>query len=129
MADKIRRTDSYQQIIDDLEKCSKGSPCADCSQPTKWNCDWMLMLKAKNALIELLHLHYLDKSEIVRLRRQIEVLQMGEEEKTIIHCNNEENAKIIATLLDMDADGHYLTYSSIFGEEEEPAPPKEGKIS
>ena len=81
MADKIRRTDSYQQIIDDLEKCSKGSPCADCSQPTKWNCDWMLMLKAKNALIELLHLHYLDKSEIVRLRRQIEVLQMSEDEK------------------------------------------------
>ena len=81
MTDKIKRADSYQQIIDDLEKCSKGSPCADCSQPTKWNCDWMLMLKAKNALIELLHLHYLDKSEIVRLRRQIEVLKMAEEDK------------------------------------------------
>lgn len=47
-------------------------------------------------------------------------------EETVVHCNNEENARIIATLLDMDADGHYLTYSSIFGEEEEPAPPKEG---
>ena len=46
-------------------------------------------------------------------------------EETVVHCNNEENARIIATLLNMDADGHYLTYSSIFGEEEEPAPPKE----
>lgn len=46
-------------------------------------------------------------------------------EETIVHCNNEENARIIATLLDMDADGHYLAYSSIFGEGEEPAPPKE----
>ncbi len=46
-------------------------------------------------------------------------------EETIVHCNNEENARIIATLLDMDADGHYLTYSSIFGEVEEPALPKE----
>lgn len=50
-------------------------------------------------------------------------------EETVVHCNNEENARIIATLLDMDADGHYLTYSSIFGEEEEPAQPKEEKIS
>lgn len=81
MTDKTKRGSGYQQIIDDLEKCSKGSPCADCSQPAKWNCDWVLMLKAKNALIELLHLHYLDKSEIVRLRRQIEVLQMSEDEK------------------------------------------------
>lgn len=46
-------------------------------------------------------------------------------EETVVHCNNEENARIIATLLDMDADGHYLAYSSIFGEGEEPAPPKE----
>ena len=48
-------------------------------------------------------------------------------EETIVHCNNEENAKIIATILNMDADGHYLLYSSIFGEEEETAPPKEEK--
>lgn len=45
--------------------------------------------------------------------------------EVVVHCNNEENARIIATILDMDADGHYLTYSSIFGEEEEPAPPKD----
>lgn len=46
-------------------------------------------------------------------------------EEAVVHCNNEENARIIATLLDMDADGHYLAYSSIFGEGEEHAPPKE----
>ena len=43
--------------------------------------------------------------------------------ETIVHCNNEENAKIIATILDMDSEGHFLTYSSIFGFGDEP--PKE----
>ena len=36
-------------------------------------------------------------------------------EETIVHCNNEENAKIIATILEMDSEGHFLAYSSIFG--------------
>lgn len=56
----------------------------------------------------------------------VDFCSLGEKrEETVVHCNNEENAKIIATILNMDADGHYLSYSSIFGEEEEPAPPKE----
>lgn len=68
----------YNKIIRDLENCSKGAPCADCKQPKAWNCDWMLMERAKAAIIELVGLHCYDMSEIVRLRRQIEVLQMGE---------------------------------------------------
>ena len=71
----------YNQLIKDLETCSKGAPCADCKQPKAWNCDWMLMERAKAAIIELVGLHCYDMSEIARLRRQIEVLQMGEEEK------------------------------------------------
>jgi hypothetical protein len=35
------------------------------------------MHRAANAIRELLHLHELDQSEIVRLRRQVEVLQEG----------------------------------------------------
>lgn len=75
-ADKTKRGAEYQQIIEELEKHLKSSSCSSCPQPVEWHCDWVLMLRAKNALIELLHLHYLEKSEIVRLRRQIEVLQM-----------------------------------------------------
>ncbi len=37
--------------------------------------------RAKKAIEELLTMHYADQAEIVRLRRQIEVLQMTEEEK------------------------------------------------
>ena len=66
----------YNQLIKDLENCSKGAPCADCKQPKAWNCDWMLMERAKKAVEELLTMHRLDQGEIVRLRRQIEVLQM-----------------------------------------------------
>lgn len=36
-----------------------------------------LAARAKNAIEELLHMHELDQSEIVRLRRQVEVLQEG----------------------------------------------------
>lgn len=72
----------YNKIIRDLETCSKGAPCADCKQPKAWNCDWMLMERAKAAIIELVGLHCYDMSEIVRLRRQVEALQMTEEEKT-----------------------------------------------
>ena len=39
------------------------------------------MARAAKAIEELLQLHYLDLSEIKRLNRQIEVLQMSEEEK------------------------------------------------
>ena len=70
---------SYELLIDDLETCSKGAPCADCAQPKAWNCDWMLMERARDAIAKLLLLLQLDKSEIVRLRRQVEVLQMEEE--------------------------------------------------
>ena len=71
----------YNKIIRDLETCSKGAPCADCKQPKAWNCDWMLMERAKAAIIELVGLHCYDMSEIVNLRRQIEALKMKEEEK------------------------------------------------
>ena len=66
----------HEQLIRDLETCSKGAPCADCKQPKAWNCDWMLMERAKTAIGELLQIHRLDQAEIVRLRRQIEVLKM-----------------------------------------------------
>ena len=38
-------------------------------------------------------------------------------EETIAHCNNEENAKMIAKILDIDATGHYFDYSDFFGED------------
>lgn len=71
----------YTQLIKDLENCSKGAPCQDCQQPKAWNCDWMLMERAKKAIVELMQAGMEQRSEIVRLRRQIEVLQMGEEQK------------------------------------------------
>ena len=48
-------------------------------------------------------------------------------EETIVHCNNEENAKMIAKILDIDSTGHYFDYSDFFGEDalNEPEPPKE----
>lgn len=48
-------------------------------------------------------------------------------EETIVHCNNEENAKMIAKILDVDSTGHYFDYSKFFGEDglNEPEPPKE----
>lgn len=48
-------------------------------------------------------------------------------EETIVHCNNEENAKMIAKILDVDSTGHYFDYSDFLGEEvrNEPEPPKE----
>ena len=55
-------------------------------------------------------------------------IEDADAEEIVVYCNNEENARIIVTLLDMDAEGHYLTYSSIFGEGEEPAPPKEERV-
>ena len=43
--------------------------------------DRALMMRAAKAIEELLLVHQLDQSEIVRLRRQIEVLKMAEEDK------------------------------------------------
>ena len=56
---------NYQELIEDL-RMFKDRP---------------LMARAAKAIEELLQLHYLDLSEIKRLNRQIEVLQMSEEEK------------------------------------------------
>ena len=53
---------NYYEIIDDLRR-QVLTPA--------------LAARAKNAITELLHMHELDQSEIVRLRRQIEVLQEG----------------------------------------------------
>lgn len=41
----------------------------------------------------------------------------ADEGETIVHCNNEENAKMIAKILDIDATGHYFDYSEFFGED------------
>ena len=38
-------------------------------------------------------------------------------EETVVHCNNEENAKMIAKILDVDADGHFFDYSDFLGED------------
>ena len=48
-------------------------------------------------------------------------------EETIAHCNNEENAKMIAKILDVDSTGHYFDYSNFFGEDvlNEPEPLEE----
>lgn len=48
-------------------------------------------------------------------------------EETIAHCKNEENAKMIAKILDVDSTGHYFDYSDFFGEVglNETEPPKE----
>lgn len=61
----------YEQLIRDLETCSKGAPCADCKQPKAWNCDWMLMERAKKAIQELQTMHFLYQAEIVKLRRMM----------------------------------------------------------
>ena len=55
---------NYYEIIDDLRRCAL-SPA--------------LAARAKAAISELLQMHELDQSEIVRLRRQIEALEMKEE--------------------------------------------------
>lgn len=57
---------NYHEIIDDLKRGAINGALA---------------MRAKKAIEELLQMHELDQSEIVRLRRQIEVLQMSEEEK------------------------------------------------
>lgn len=46
-------------------------------------------------------------------------------EETVVHCNNEDNAKMIAKILDVDSTGHYFDYSEFFGEDglNEPKPP------
>ena len=69
--------------------------------------------------------------ELVKSLRFCAMTDLSEEEYPCDPCEYEAPEKYhiknkVATLLDMDADGHYLTYSSIFGEVEEPAPPKEG---
>lgn len=50
---------NYYEIIDDL-RSQVLTPA--------------LAARAKNAIVELLHMHELDQSEIVRLRRQIDFL-------------------------------------------------------
>lgn len=54
---------NYYEIIDDLRQ--------QILTPA-------LAAKAKRTIEELLHMHELDQSEIVRLRRQVEVLQEGD---------------------------------------------------
>ena len=56
----------YDEILDDLKRGVLTPATA---------------AKAKNAINELLTLRQLDQAEIVRLRRQIEVLQMSDEAK------------------------------------------------
>ena len=56
---------NYEELIDNL-KMFRDRP---------------LIAQAAKAIRELLNIHQLDQAEIVRLRRQIEVLQMSEEEK------------------------------------------------
>lgn len=58
-------TRNYHELIDDL-RFFKDRP---------------LIARAAKAIEELLTIHELDQSEIVRLRRQIEALEMKEEEK------------------------------------------------
>ena len=41
----------------------------------------------------------------------------SEHEETIVHCNNEDNAKVIARILDMDEAGHFITEESIWGKD------------
>ena len=55
----------YKELVDDLRMFP----------------DRALMARAAKAIEELLLIHQLDQSELVRLRRQIEVLKMAEEDK------------------------------------------------
>lgn len=55
----------YDEIITDLRICALTPALA---------------ARAKKAIEELLHMHELDQREIVRLRRQVEVLQEGQNE-------------------------------------------------
>ena len=58
-------TRNYPELIDDLRMFP----------------DRPLMARAAKAIDELLTIHELDQSEIVRLRRMIEAMEMKEEEK------------------------------------------------
>lgn len=60
------KTHSYEEIIDDLRRTVLTPATA---------------ARAAKAVEELLAMHRLDQSEIVRLRRQIEVLKMAERGK------------------------------------------------
>lgn len=53
---------NYYEIIDDLKRGAINGALAN---------------RAKAAIEELLHMHELDQSEIVRLRRQVEAMQEG----------------------------------------------------
>ena len=56
----------YEELINDLRICVMTPATA---------------ARARKAIQDLLHLRQLDQAEIVKLRRQIEALQMMEEEK------------------------------------------------
>ena len=59
--------ETYQKLLEDIHTASK----------TAQRAEWNLLRRAKNAIEDLLQVHRLDQGEIVRLRRQVEVLQEG----------------------------------------------------
>ncbi len=86
----------YDELVKQLRFCAATDvsespyPCDGCSydNPNDYGlgnasnvlgCSARMMLQAADAIDELLHIHQLDLSEIVRLRRKIQALQEGGE--------------------------------------------------
>ena len=65
----------------DYESMLDGNIYKELADDLRMFKDRPLMARAAKAIEELLLIHQLDQSEIVRLRRQIEVLKMSDEEK------------------------------------------------
>lgn len=72
-------TNTYRLLIEDIETRTSTAPCKNCNEPKNWTCDYVILERAKEAIRELLLLHELDQSEIVRFRR---LLEMKEERRS-----------------------------------------------
>lgn len=57
--------ETYQKLLEDIHTASK----------TAQRAEWNLLRRVKNAIEDLLQVHRMDQSEIVRLRRQIEAME------------------------------------------------------
>lgn len=66
------RVGEYDKLIADIDSKINGAACAGCQHKTLWESIVSLLERSKKAVRELQTMHYLDRAEIVRLRRMIE---------------------------------------------------------
>lgn len=82
---------NYTNLVAALRASCAEYPadCLDCDK--REACTFPLMHRAADAIEQLLQLHQLDLSELVRLRRQIQALL---EDRSAEHCSAEEHNRI-----------------------------------